>query len=90
MHMRMGAHGGCMPGARRGGGGYGRPQGGGVWAPVGGAWAPSNIFVGRGKPKKAPHNRKKDLPHREKVAERPSHGEKCPHKEKNVAKRAFT
>ena len=46
----MGAHGGCMSGARRGGGGMGAP----------------NIFVGRGKTKKNTHNKKKDPPHREK------------------------
>ena len=40
----------------------------------------AEIFVGGGKPKKAPP------PLRENVAKRPSHGEKGPRNEKNVAK----
>ena len=45
--------GGCMPGARRGGG-MGSRRGGGMGARREGAWAPSNNFCREGKAQKSP------------------------------------
>ena len=76
----MGAHGG----GRMGEGPWGR-------APTGGAWAPSNIFVGGGELKKAPHSNKKDSPHREKSIRKAltCMVKKAPHKGKNVPKKPY-
>ena len=62
------------------------PAGGG-----GGVWSPSNIFVGRGKPKKAPHNNKKDPPRREKSSRKAltCMVKKAPYKGKILPKKAL-